>query len=90
METTQNIMKTYNGTEYAIEKEGPHCVEYLAHCIEAGEMFYSSFYAPLTYTKEQLFDIGYELALDWGGECFEILRVMKRYDNGSARIQKVY
>ena len=69
-----NIAVTNNGTEYAYEKEGKFDTEFIANCIEYGEEFYSEFYAPLSYTKEQLRDIGQDIAMAYGGECISIER----------------
>lgn len=85
--TIPNINKTYKGTEYAYEKEGIHDTKYLAECIEYGEQFYSTFYAPRNYSKEQLMEIGFDLASEWGGECYAVNRVVK--DNGDGTCQVV-
>lgn len=84
-----NIAKTNNGTKYAYESEGIYNTEFNAHCIEHGEEFYSSFYAPITYTREQLKDIGQDIAMCYGGECINIERVIKKNANGEMTVIEI-
>lgn len=84
-----NIAKTNNGTKYAYESEGIYNTEFNAHCIEHGEEFYSSFYAPITYTREQLKDIGQDIAMCYGGECINIERVVKKNANGEMTVIEI-
>ena len=67
--------ETQNGIKYAYDKTKVFNVEYDAECIEHGEKFYSTFYAPANYTKKQLMDIGQNIALTWGVECIDVQRV---------------
>lgn len=87
--TISNIDKTCNGTEYAYEREGKFDTEYIANCIEYGEEFYSNFYAPSTYTKEQIKDVGMDMALAWGGECISVDKVIRHNTDGSVMCVKV-
>ena len=84
-----NITETNNGTKYAYESEGKFDTEFIANCIEYGEEFYCSFYAPITYTREQLKDIGQEIAMGYGGECINIDRVVKKNTDGSMTVIEV-
>ena len=84
-----NITETYNGNKYAYTKEGKYNTEYLADCIEHGEKFGSSFFAPSTYTKKQLMDIGQDIAQEWGGECIDVFKIIKRNDNNTKVIEKI-
>ena len=84
-----NIDETSNGTKYAYEKEGKYNTEFIANCIEFDEEFTSSFFAPITYTKEQLMEIGRDLAMGWGGCCISIDRVVKKLEDGRVMITKV-
>lgn len=47
-------------------------IEYVAHCIEYGEKFITKFFAPKGLSKQQLLNKGYELAQEWGGECYKV------------------
>ena len=87
--TIPNITKTNNGTKYAYKKEGKFDTEFIANCIEHGEEFYSNFYAPITYTREQLKDIGQDIAMCYGGECINIERVVKKNTDGSMTVIEI-
>lgn len=67
--------ETHNGTKYAYDKTKVFNVQYDAECIEHGERFYTTFYAPANYTEKQLMDIGQDIAMSWGGECIDVQRV---------------
>lgn len=84
-----NITKTNHGTEYAYEKEGKFDTEFIANCVEYGEEFYSEFYAPLSYTKEQLRDIGMDIAMAYGGELISIERPLGKNSKGNIEIVEV-
>ena len=84
-----NIAKTNNGTKYAYESEGIYNTEFMANCIEHGEEFYSSFYAPITYTREQLKDIGQDIAMCYGGECINIERIIKKNSDGEMTVIEI-
>ena len=84
-----NITETNNGTKYAYEKEGIYNTEFIANCIEYGEEFYSNFYAPITYTREQLKDIGQDIAMCYGGECINIERIIKKNSDGSMTVIEI-
>lgn len=47
-------------------------IEYIAHCVEFGEKFITKFYAPKGLSKKDLLAKGYELAQEWGGECYKV------------------
>lgn len=84
-----NITETYNNIKYAFEKEEGYEVEYIAECIEHGEEFISSFFAPKNYTPKQLKDIGYDMAIGWGGECIAVSRVIKHNNDGTMQVVRV-
>ena len=84
-----NITKTNNGTKYAYMSEGKFDTEFIANCIEYGEEFFCSFYAPITYTREQLKDIGQDIAMGYGGECINIERVITKNTDGSMTVIEV-
>ena len=44
---------------------------YVAECIEAGEHFVCLFQTTKT-DKKELYEIGCDLAADWGGECISV------------------
>ena len=46
-------------------------IRYIAHCIEAGEQFYSTFVSEET-DERKLKREGVELAAGWGGECISV------------------
>ncbi len=70
-----NIDETFDGVKYAYEKEGIYDTKYIASCIEHGEEFCSEFFAPSTYTANQLKSIGQEIAVVYGGECISVEKV---------------
>ena len=84
-----NITETNNGTKYAYESEGIYNTEFIANCIEYGEEFYCTFYAPLTYTREQLKDIGQDIAMGYGGECINIERTIKKNSDGTMQVIEI-
>ena len=85
-----NITETCNGTKYAYESEGIYNTEFIANCIEYGEEFYSTFYAPISYTREQLKDIGQDIAIGYGGECINIERVIKRNADNTLQVVEIH
>ena len=84
-----NITTSYNGVKYAYEKEKEYNTEFIANCIEHGEEFYETFFAPHTYSKEQLKEIGYDLASGWGGECISVQRVLKHNKDNTLTVAEV-
>lgn len=47
-------------------------IKYLAHCIEYGEKFVTSFYAPKGTPKAELLSMGQDEASEWGAECYKV------------------
>lgn len=47
-------------------------IKYIAHCIEYGEKFVTSFYAPKGTSKAELLSIGQQEASEWGAECYKV------------------
>ena len=87
--TIENITETFTGIKYAYEKEKEFDTEFIAECIEHGEEFYSTFFAPKTYTARQLHDIGFELAMGWGGECIGISKVLKHNADDTLQVVRI-
>jgi hypothetical protein len=69
IEAISNIEELGNGLVMAYEKEGICDTQYIAECNECGEEFATEFYAPSTYTQEQLKQVGQEVANTWGAVC---------------------
>ena len=74
MTEVENITETKNGIKYAYEKEGIFDTEYVAECVEYGDEFCSSFFAPDNYTESQLYEIGDDIASLYGGSCTGIFK----------------
>lgn len=47
---------------------------YEAQCIEHGELFYTAFKTKET-DSNKLMEIGSDLAMGWGGECYAVKKV---------------
>ena len=74
----ENIQTTFkNKLKYAYDKEGICNTCYIAECVEYGEQFITDFFAPSTYNKEQLLEVGNELAMLWGGSCYNVYKETK-------------
>ena len=84
-----NIDETSNGVKYAYEKEGKFDTEYIANCIEFDEEFTSSFFAPSDYTGSQLFSIGNDIAMCYGGSCMSIDKVHKYNNDGTITVSRI-
>lgn len=74
----ENILKTSrNNLKYAFDKEGVCNTCYVAECVEYGELFITDFFAPSNYNSEQLLEVGNEIALLWGGSCYNVYKDTK-------------
>lgn len=64
----------YEGTnkEYSLERTEKHDTAYIVHANEYGEKFKTSFYAPKSYPKATLMEIGQDVASEWGAVCTNV------------------
>ena len=69
-----NCQETCSGVKYAFKPENEYNIGYIAECREYDESFLIKFYGKADYIKEQLMEIGSELAQIYGANCLNVIR----------------
>lgn len=83
------MLETYeNKIKYSLSETEVYNTLYVAECNEFGELFSVNFYAPKSYKKEQLMEIGNNLALDWGAVCTNVKKELTEQEKFNKNCSK--